>query len=496
MNNGAKGLISRLVVAATLGLAVPGPAVAAPSCDADGDGYLNATRKCGGNDCNDADAAVNPGAPEICGDGIDNDCDGIDEICGGADLVCQSGPQADASCTSSRDCGVCTSGNTGGLCTANGDCNVGSGKNKVRGTCEIHQCVQATTPPACTDADSDGFFAEGGDCGTVDCDDADGDINPGAVEVCGNGVDDNCSGTADENCSASLPMRISVAGDSISRGFAADCSCNTNFFCLLCLLGGDQPEHSWFDGGSSAVNSVLDRYRAAEPLIGSSNTAVTGAEMLGADSNFAAQADAILAQTPLPEHVEVQLGGNDICNRGCTDAANCADPLYTDAEWTAALRLGLDKLVAGLPEGATVILHGVPRVQDLRAAGLAKQAASSNVDCEGVWLDYDICPIATQGAALNGESIGQRLAAVAARQQSYNAILRSEAAAYNLNSNGRNPRGIEVLASYVDENTPSFGTFSFGAADIDGGDCFHPSLSGQNTAAGLSWDGNPDNPGP
>jgi hypothetical protein len=43
------------------------------TCDADGDGWLS--RDVGGDDCNDGDPAVHPGAAEIADDGEDNDCD-------------------------------------------------------------------------------------------------------------------------------------------------------------------------------------------------------------------------------------------------------------------------------------------------------------------------------------------------------------------------------------------------------------------------------------
>lgn len=48
--------------------------------DADGDGYINEVF--GGDDCNDSDPDVNPGAEEICDDLIDNDCDGEADECG------------------------------------------------------------------------------------------------------------------------------------------------------------------------------------------------------------------------------------------------------------------------------------------------------------------------------------------------------------------------------------------------------------------------------
>ena len=241
------------------------------------------------------------------------------------------------------------------------------------------------------------------------------------------------------------------------------------------------------------MNSYLDRYRALDlSITADKSAAVDGAEMRGGSDNFAGQADQILAQNPIPDHVVVVLGGNDLCSRDCTDPANCGDSLYTDAEWQSAVRAGLDKLVAGLPLGATVLLGGVPRVHDLRAAGLTKQGQALDIACEFVWSTFNVCTVGTAGGNHNGESLSERLAAIAARQIRYNEILRDEAAAYNTNANGRNPRGIEVVSDYVDEATLSVGTYSFGADEIDGGDCFHPSVLGQNVAADLAWSGNPD----
>jgi len=55
--------------------------------DEDGDGY--APTDCGGDDCDDTDEDIYPGAVEDCEDKVDNDCDGDvdadDEDCAGDD---------------------------------------------------------------------------------------------------------------------------------------------------------------------------------------------------------------------------------------------------------------------------------------------------------------------------------------------------------------------------------------------------------------------------
>ena len=52
----------------------------AQEIDHDGDGYTESE-----GDCNDNDETIYAGAEEVCGDGIDQDCDGIDLNCAGND---------------------------------------------------------------------------------------------------------------------------------------------------------------------------------------------------------------------------------------------------------------------------------------------------------------------------------------------------------------------------------------------------------------------------
>jgi len=127
--------------------------------DADSDGYGDATAEIQAyacpegyvsdtTDCDDTNPDIYPGAEEICGDGIDQDCNGKDKYCPGADPDYY------------RD--------------ADGD-GFGDPDNSL----SFFIC-----PPGYVEDDTD-------------CDDDNAAIHPGAVEIIGDGLDNDCDGSVE-----------------------------------------------------------------------------------------------------------------------------------------------------------------------------------------------------------------------------------------------------------------------------------------------------------
>lgn len=134
----------------------------APGTDADGDTYVSLG--CGGDDCDDSNPAIHPGATEVC-NGLDDDCDGL------------------------VDEGLTTTY----YADADGD---GYGNPYVY----VQLCGPA--PP--------GYVAIDGDCN-----DGDPAVHPGATEIC-DGVDNDCDGQIDEG------LAVTVYYDFDGDGYGSD----------------------------------------------------------------------------------------------------------------------------------------------------------------------------------------------------------------------------------------------------------------------------------
>jgi len=136
--------------------------------DSDGDGYSNSLEKVQVSqpegyylakdlisimgDCNDINSNIHPGAAEICGDGIDQDCNGMD-------LSCPSTWYKDS----------------------DGD-----------GYSNSLEKVQVSQP--------EGYYLAKDLISIMgDCNDINSNIHPGAAEICGDGIDQDCS-NGDQLC--------------------------------------------------------------------------------------------------------------------------------------------------------------------------------------------------------------------------------------------------------------------------------------------------------
>ncbi len=179
------------------------PAPAQTICtDTDGDGYFVEGDACGTlADFNDNSSAAYPGAAENCSDGIDNDGNGL------VDAADPNAVGCEVACTDMDTDGYAIEGGSCGPIDCddnNASVNPGAVEvcsdavdNNCNGLTDTADMNAVDCPLDCTDNDGDGYSIEGGSCGAMDCDDNNAEVNPGALEACGDGVDNNCNGQID-----------------------------------------------------------------------------------------------------------------------------------------------------------------------------------------------------------------------------------------------------------------------------------------------------------
>ncbi len=153
--------------------------------DQDGDGY-----DISDGDCDDGDASVHPGAPEIPYDGVDQDCDGLDrtDVDGdGHDAIAVGGDDCD-------DDEPAVSPSARELCfnELDDDCD-GSIDHRDEDGDGLNDCDLAC-PDTGMDPDQDGDGVRREECGGEDCDDEDPDTHPNAPEIPYDGIDNDCDG--------------------------------------------------------------------------------------------------------------------------------------------------------------------------------------------------------------------------------------------------------------------------------------------------------------
>ncbi len=223
--------------------------------DVDGDGYGNAaailsacTQPSGhiadSSDCDDGDAAVNPGATEVC-NGVDDDCDGTVDVGAADEATWYADADGDGFGELATSVSACTQP-SGHVADAS-DCDDAAAwihpgadeycngdDDDCDGTVDVGALDEQDWY---ADADGDGFgdgsavvaTACSQPAGTVadssDCDDGDASIHPGAAESC-DGVDEDCDGIVDDGAPGSSDWYDDLDGDGYGDTSSAVWACS------------------------------------------------------------------------------------------------------------------------------------------------------------------------------------------------------------------------------------------------------------------------------
>ena len=297
-------------------------------------------------DCNDANANVKPGATEVVGDGVDNNCDGLDycyqdiddDNYGSSTTVlntnssCADGLEASVAGDCDDNDAVIKPGATEIVADAiDQDCNGGDrcykdgDKDTYGSTTEIN-----SSDLDCIDT--------GESKNNTDCNDSRGASYPGATETVANSYDDNCDGfeecysNADGDAHGALPKLFSTDIDCTDSGEASTSTdCNDNdktIYPGASEIVGDGIDQDCNGGERCYVDNDLDTYGSSAQ---SNSTDLDCTDSKEAETGDDCD-DAVAAIHP---------GGTEIIGDGidqdCTGLESCYQDLDGDSYGTSAI---------------------------------------------------------------------------------------------------------------------------------------------------------------
>ncbi|MDP2305729.1 MAG: MopE-related protein [Pseudomonadota bacterium] len=261
------------------------------------------------DDCDDADPAVNPGASDVAGDGIDQDCDDVEYCYVDAD---GDGYTVEGGAVVESEDLACDGEGEASLDAGSGDCDdadAAFNPGALEEDCTDPVDYNCDGSSGYADADLDGFAA------CEECDDAVGAINPDADEIC-NDLDDDCDGTVDVGAIDAPTWYADADGDGYTDPDATVTSC-------------DEPE-----GYAAEAEADCDDGDA---------TSSPGADEVpddGIDQDCDGE-DAVSGDTGLPDDTGVGKDGKDTAECGCaspTGAGTAASLVLLGLALTARRR--------------------------------------------------------------------------------------------------------------------------------------------------------------
>lgn len=241
---------------------------------------------------------------------------------------------------------------------------------------------------------------------------------------------------------AAYPDSMAATGDSITRAF------NTCWFPFI-----DCPANSWSTGTNATVDSFYLRILDQNAGISGNlfNDARSGAQM----DDLPGQVTNVVNQGV--EFVTIEMGANDVCT-------SSEESMTSVASFRADFEDAMDTLTEELP--STVIAVGsIPNIYQLW------DLLHTNSSAVSTWEFFNICQAMLENPRSTSREDEERRLRVQDRNEEFNAVL-GEVCEEHANCQYDGGAGYEYV---------------FEAREVSTRDYFHPSLTGQQTIAAISW---------